>query len=702
MNFSTLDWVILAVFVLALFGIALVTRRMTKSVAGFLSAERCAGRYLLTIAFGMAYAAAVGLIGSWEGGYRNGLAPLWWNLLSLPISLVVAMSGWVTYRYRQTRALTMAQFLEMRYSRRFRIFAGFMAFSSGVLNCAIFPMVTALFVIHFIGLPSHVEFLGLTLSVFHIVMLLLVGSAVSLAVSGGQIAIMVTDFFMGTIANLACIALIGFILFRIGMGEMLDTLMASETITSGLDSEPVERLTRIEGSSMLNPFGIAELPDFGVWFFVMLAFVNFIQTGVWQGGAGYLTAARTPHEGKMGNVLGTLRWSILWISFTLVPIIVYVVMWNPAFESLRDPIIQASEQVRDPYVQSQMFVPIAIGMIPPAGLLGRFCIFLLGASVSTDDSYYHSWGSTFLQDVVMPIRKKPFTKDEHMKYLRWSIIGVGVFVFMFSSIWELRDYIQMWFQITASIYIGGACCAVIGGLYWSRGTTHGAWAGMLTGSLLSVTGITLKQIWPDISIGTLVLNGQHLGVFSILVSIAVYVVVSIMTCRNPHNMDRLLHRGEYAVTDDQTERHCAPLIEKLFGITREFSRGDKLIFLIVNIWLFGWAAVFIVGTVWNLTYDVPSAAWRWWWGSVHLPILFAAATLFTIWFGIGSFRDVSRLFKELRKSRPDESDDGFLKSERGGGGNSSHYTKFHRDSSQAKPTRFHFRRVLRGFFTAGR
>jgi len=660
MNFSAIDWIICSAFVLLLIVVAVVTKRMTKSVAGFLSAERCAGRYLLTIAFGMAFAAAVGLVGSWEGGYRNGLAPLWWKLIGLPISLIVAMSGWVIYRYRQTRALTMAQFLEMRYSRRFRIFGGFMAFFSGVLNCAIFPMVTSYFVIYFVGLPSHVEVLGLSFSVFHIIMLLLVGSAVSLAVCGGQIAIMVTDFFMGSIANIACLALIAFILFKIGMGEMLDTLLASETVDIALNPEPVEKLTRIEGVSMLNPFRIGGLPDFGIWFFVMLAFVNFMQTGVWQGGAGYLTAARTPHEGKMGNVLGTLRWTILWLSYVMVPVVVYVVMWNPEFESMRAPIIQATQGVADPHLQSQMFVPIAFGIILPAGLIGLFAIFLLGASISTDDSYYHSWGSTFLQDVIMPFRKKPFTPEQHIKYLRWSIVGVGAFAFLFSSIWELKDYIQMWFQITASIYVGGACCAVIGGLYWSRGTTQGAWAGMVTGSILSVTGITVKQLWPDISIGTLVLNGQHLGVFSILVSITVYLVVSLITCKNPHNMDRLLHRGDYAIKQDQVEPHRAPWWERIFGITHEFTLRDKVVFLFVNVWMFGWATIFVIGTIWNVTQDVSSETWRWWWGSVHLPILFTSATIFTIWFGIGSFRDVVRLFRDLRHLKADKTDDGFL------------------------------------------
>jgi SSS family solute:Na+ symporter len=661
-NFSLIDWIILGLFCGLTCFTAVFARRITKTVAGFLSAERCAGRYLLTISFGMAYVAAASMIGSWESGYRNGLAPLWWKLLGVPIGLIVAMSGWVTYRYRQTRALTMAQFFEMRYSWRFRIFGGITAFFSGVLNCAVFPMITAQFVIHFCGIPEHINFLNIQLSSFHCVMFLLVGAAVLLAVAGGQIAIMLTDFLMGTVANLACIGLIGFIVFKIGTGDLLETLLASETANHALNPEHLEKLSRIPGTSMLNPFKIGDLPDFGIWFFIMLAFVNFVQTGVWQGGAGYLTAARTPHEGKMGNVLGTLRWTILWLSYVLIPVVVYVVMWNPDYEPLRAPIIEASSKLTDPHLQSQMFVPIALGQILPAGLLGLFAIFLLGASISTDDSYYHSWGSTFLQDVIMPFRKKPFTPEQHLKYLRWCIVGVGAFAFTFSSIWELRDYIQMWFQITASIYIGGACCAVIGGLYWSRGTTQGAWAGMITGSALAVTGIVIKQIWPDISVGGTVLNGQHLGVFSILVSICVYTIVSLITCRQPHNMDQLLHRGKYKILEDEREApRRVPWVERLFGITSEFTKNDRRIFFFVNLWMIGWAAAFVIGTAWNLTRDIPSESWFWWWKYVHLPVLFISSTLFTIWFGIGSIRDVKSLLRHLKQDPKNLEDDGFMK-----------------------------------------
>lgn len=670
MNLHLFDWCLVGGFVVLMVFIAIVSTRMTKSVAGFLSAERCAGRYLLTVSGGMAFLATVGMVGGWEAGYRNGLAPLWWGLLGGAISLVVALSGWVTYRYRETRSLTMGQFLEKRYSRRFRIFAGFAAFFSGVLNCAIFPMVTAHCLVYFIGIPPSFELFGVAVSSFHSIMFIMVASAVILAVAGGQIAVMVSDFVVGTFANLACVAIIAFVVFSIGTGNLLDALFSSETADPAASPEQLEGLTRVAGTSLLNPFLIGDLPDFGFLFFLIIILNNFFQVGVWQGGAGYLTAARTPHEGKMGNILGQWRWVVFGLMSALMPVIVYTVMHNPQFAHLHPEILAASEQISDPLQQSRMFVPVALSHILPVGLLGLFCILLIGASISTDNSYYHSWGSTLVQDVIMPLRKKPLELAEHIAYLRWSIVGVGAFAFLFSCIWELRDFIPMWFTITGSIYVGGAFCAIIGGLYWSRGSTAGAWAGMLTGSVLAVSGIVVKQIWPEISVGSTVLNGQHIGMISIFIAILVFVVTSHLTCRVPCPMDKLLYRGKYAVKGEHAI-HQPSGYHWLhwFGITKEFTHGDKLIVLLVYFWICGWALVFMIGSVWNLAYEVPSTSWRWWWGTVHLPVLFVFSGALTLWLTEGSIRDVLRLVKDLRNRSVDQEDDGTVTVHLGAGSN---------------------------------
>lgn len=662
---QTLDWTIIGLFAVALIIISVVTNRITKSVAGFLSSERCAGRYLLTIAQSMAFCSAIGAVGGYEATYRNGIGGIWWGMLMMPVGIIIALSGWVAYRYRQTRAMTMPQFLEMRYSRKFRVLGGILAFISGMLNSAVFPMVTARFVIYFLGLPLELEFLGLTLPTYHCVMFILVGAGVTLAIAGGQITIMVTDFFQGLIASTATISIIAFVLYKFGWTNIMDTLLASESVDVANNPDILPTLERKQGVSLMNPFKQVGLPDFGVPYFVIMTILFVAKTGVWQGGAGYMTAARTPHEAKMGNILSSWRWLMIGLGGTAVAIATYVLVWNAQYAAEQEVLRQTVNAISDPYIQSQMFVPIAIGQMLPAGLMGLFAIYMIGASVSTDDSAYHSWGSIFLQDVIMPVRKKPFSKEQHLKYLRFSIIGIGVFAFLFSSIWTLKDFIFMWFELTSAIYVGGASSVVLCGLYWSRGTTQGAWVGMLTGSTLSFGGIIVRQIWPEITFpGTdTTINGVHIALFSVIVSYCAFITVSLLTCKEKFNMDQLLHRGKYRIDQDTapesvTAKSKSWLLAKI-GITKEFSFTDKCIYILMILWTGGWAATFVIGTAYNLANDVSSETWKQWW-TIIFSIQGFVSIITAIWFAIGGFKDIIQLFRDLKKVDVNEADDGVV------------------------------------------
>src|ERR1035437_5536006 len=114
------------------------TRRYMKSVADFMAGSRCAGRYLICNAVGEAGFGAVSAVAIFEYTYKTGFAISWWSQLSVPVTLLITLTGFVVYRYRETRAMTMAQFFEIRYSKGFRVFAGILAFTSGILNYGIF------------------------------------------------------------------------------------------------------------------------------------------------------------------------------------------------------------------------------------------------------------------------------------------------------------------------------------------------------------------------------------------------------------------------------------------------------------------------------------------------------------------------------------------------------------------------------------
>ncbi|MHB9071530.1 MAG: hypothetical protein ACYC54_14325 [Sedimentisphaerales bacterium] len=112
---SFVDWFIVATLLIFVSAMALTTRKFSRTVADFLSANRCAGRYLLCIAQHEASTGALYVISFFEVFYRAGWSLRYWNAINIPLSLFLMLSGFMVYRYRQTRVLMMAQFLEMRY-----------------------------------------------------------------------------------------------------------------------------------------------------------------------------------------------------------------------------------------------------------------------------------------------------------------------------------------------------------------------------------------------------------------------------------------------------------------------------------------------------------------------------------------------------------------------------------------------------------
>jgi len=661
MNLHWIDWAIVVFMVVILVGIAIITRGYTKNVADFLAANRLGGRYLLTLGEGMAALGAITIVANFEKFYQSGFAAMWWGGMLGPLGLFIAMTGWVIYRYRETRAMTMAQFFEIRYSRKFRIFAGILAWLSGVLNYGIFPAITARFFIYFCNIPQYFIDIGplnlnLTLGAIMFVLLLV---AVLITLSGGQISIMVTDFFQGQFVNIAFLLIIVYLLVGFGWSNIKETLQALPA-----------------GHSKLNPFDQGEIPDFTFSFFAVQAFLLFYGYMAWQGNQGFYCAAKTPHEAKMARVLGMWRANVTYLSLILMPICAYVFLHNPAYSSESSVVKSALASVADAEIRNQVTVPIALTRILPVGIVGLFCAVVLAAAISTDDTYLHSWGSIFIQDVVVPLKKTTLTSDQHLKLLRYSIIGVAVFVWLYSMIFPLKDYVFMYLSVTAAIFVGGAGSAIIGGLYWKRGTTAGAWAGLLTGGILSASGILLqnvmwafmvprlKDIYPGssfvLSLPTdFPLNGQQLSLISAISAIFAYIFFSLITKPDPEfSMDKMLHRGKYSIEGEHSAAHPAPVWGlKALGIGKEFTRGDKIIYIGSMAWTLLWFVAFIAGTVYHFTFGSTNEGWAKWW-IIQIGVYVIAVVITIIWFIYGGTRDVVYLFKSLAKVKRNDMDDG--------------------------------------------
>ena len=211
MNLSVIDWLIVAITLGSMIYSVNMTKGLMKSVTDFLSAGRTAGRYLISVSSGVAGLGAISIVMFLEMGYVAGFSLSWWGLSQGIIILAITMSGWVIYRFRSTRCLTLAQFFEKRYSRNFRIFAGIVAFTAGIINFGIFPAVGAQFFINYCGLPE--SFMGIPM--YPLVMFVLLSTALYFVYTGGQIAVIIADFFQGIFVTIVLFMVTMYLFFRV-------------------------------------------------------------------------------------------------------------------------------------------------------------------------------------------------------------------------------------------------------------------------------------------------------------------------------------------------------------------------------------------------------------------------------------------------------------------------------------------------------
>lgn len=779
-----IDWLITLCPLLLVAVIGFYSQRFVKGVSDFLSAGRVAGRYVVAVAGGEAAMGLISLVAMFEMYYSSGLAYSFWNAIAAPLGMIFLLTGYCTYRYRESRAMTMGQFFEMRYNKSFRIFAGFLQALSGVINYAIFPAVGARFLVYFCDLPLIVSLGGWEIPTFMLIMAIFLSVAVFVATIGGQITIMTTDCVQG---------ILSYPMYAIIVIYLLCQFSWFNDIVPPL-------LNRPDGMSFLNPFDIAKLRDFNLFYVAVGIFAQIFNRMAWSGTQGYNSAARDAHEQKMGGVLGMWRTGFSTMMYILLAVCAYAflngdrhadaaaasrnelaakvmadvtlaadpggvredfdaylatgemsskmteyialadqknaeraaeihaskVRWGlvEAVESTSDSPATADELVqenldlvRDVGVKAlrgsaeatgevvsgqtyatifgQMRVPMALRSILPIGVAGVFCALCVFMLISTDTTYLHSWGGIIVQDVILPLRRKPLTPRQHLNLLRVIIALVALFAFLFSAFFSQIDFIVMFFAITGMIWLGGAGPCIVGGLYWKRGTSAGAFTALITGSTLAVAGIICQKTWetgiyPWLEsrelVGTVAvwltklsgpfhpyiiwemsptkfpINSQEMYFFAMVLGIVGYIVVSLLTCKTPHNMDRLLHRGKYHREGKVVERDKLTLrgaLNKVIGINSQYTRGDRIIARSVFIYSFVWGfGSFVVIVIWNHLSPWPKEWWGTWYFITTIVVSGAIGVVSTFWFTWGGIRDMLRMFKDLDGQDRNILDDG--------------------------------------------
>ena len=699
-----MDWLIMLIPVAFILYMGYHARRYVRSVADFLSAGRLCGRYLICVA-----------------DMTNALS-------------IMGLTGYCFYRFRETKAMSLGQFLEMRYNRAFRIFAAGLRSISEMLANMIMPAIGARFFIYFLGLPTTVRIFGYDVPTFMLLTFLILTIAISIICMGGTLALVITDSIQGMFCYPLLVLFAVFVLCKFSWAQEIVPVMQD----------------RVAGENFLNPNDIAHMRDFNLFHTFVLLFTLVINRAVWIG-AGNSTAAKTAHEQKMANLLGQWRGALSNVFYILIAVTIIVVLnhknYAPTAKLIRDDIstsvardivkdpetrqrviaatsaipeqrhqigedkpLSDSDNLDTPYLKAarsalpegaegnaiykqfrtlfkQMMMAMTMRRMLPPGMLGLFCLLLILAMISTDDTRIYSAALTISQDVILPFVKKELTPKQHLWLIRGVAIFVGCFFFVGSFCMAQLEYINLYISIMVSIWGGGAGPVMVFGLYSRFGTTAGAFTSLFSGMIIGGGGMLLKRNWADHvypwldkmnwaePLGNFLervsrpfnpiikwhmtpvdfpINSYEITFIAICVSITLYIVVSKLTCKEPFNLERMLHRGKYALDGEvktQMKWTLRNVFSKLIGITPAYSKGDRIIAYVLFFYsiVYGFILMFVAVLIWNAFSPWPL---NWWSNYFFVSLLLVpciVAAITAVWYGIGGFVNLIQLFRDLKQ-----------------------------------------------------
>ena len=746
---SPLDWLIIILPVSFVLYMGWYARRYVVQVSDFLSAGRLCGRYLISIADIANGLSIMGLVAYVEVHYRTGFALTFWQNLTMPLGVVLSLTGFVTYRFRETKAMSFGQYIEMRYSRKLRVFASALRSSSEVLANMIMPAIAGRFFIYYLGVPQYFTVFGLEIPTFNVLILICLSMAIGIICMGGTLALVITDSIQGLFCYPIMATFVGFILYKFSWNDQIIPVLTD----------------RVANQSFLDPYDISELRDFNLFFVGVTLITTVVNRGSWIG-AGNSTSAKSPHEQKMASLLGTYRGSLNSIFYILIAValIAYFnhkdfapqakeirdsiservaegLMHAPKHQELRKTVVEAMHK-RGPIVHNigvdsalseeanldtiylaevkqaidnnqadlpeanakmyqqfrtlyhQMMTAVGVRHMLPPGLSGLFCLLMIMAMISTDDTRIFSSALTITQDVVMPFIKKPLTPVQHLWVIRGVAICVGIAFYIGSTMMSQLDYINLFISSMTTLWTGAGSMVMLG-LYTRFGTTYGAWASLLTGCSFALLYIGMKQYWTSFyafleRIGWLdgfsavihgisrpfepilvwrvtpykcFVNAYEFNLIVTLLSLTIYLVVSKLTCKEPFNLDRMLHRGKYNL-DNLNQAKSAWSLKtvcgKLIGITPEYSFWDRVIARSIFVYsiIYRFLGAFVMIVIWNIFQRWPQSWWSGYFLVTSLLVPGAITVIVTFWFGIGSIIDMRQLFRDLKTRKINFLDNG--------------------------------------------
>ena len=532
---GTLDWVVIAIYFLAVFGVAFGAARQEakeKTSAGYFLAGRNVGWFVIGASLFASNIGAEHIIGLAGTGASSGVAVGQFEILA---SLILLLLGWVFVPfYLKSGVFTMPEFLERRYDQWSR---GYLAGISiiGYILTKISITIAA-------GGIVFETLMGIDFWTGAIIVIVITGIY---TVFGGLRAVLYTDMLQMFILTGGAMAVTFIGLNAVGgWGNLYDA--AGEGFFSVWKpmSDPDFPWTGIV-------FGA---PILGVWYWCTDQFI--VQR---------VLSAADVDNARRGTIFGGFLKQL--------PIFIFVIPGLIAYA-----LSQSGQLTMDTPDQA---LPALIGTLLPAGVRGLVVAGLLAALMSSLSSVFNSCSTMIAWDVYKKIKpdatEKTLVRVGQLATIAMVVLGLAWIPFM----GNISDQIFVYLQSVQG-YIAPPIAAVfLLGIAWKRVNAKGSISALITGFILGMSRLILEQNKSNLD-GMLFtyadINFLHFAAYLFVVCCTVLVVVSLLT---EAPSDTRLKDLTFATVDDKTALPSDPAWKR-----RDMGLSLLLVAVILLVWLY--------------------------------------------------------------------------------------------------------------------
>ncbi len=454
-SFGWIDWGIIGIYLIGTMAAGLAMRRYVGKVEHFIVAGREMDVYLGIASLAATEFGIITAMYTAELGFRNGFAGATPGILMALAMAIVGLTGFVINPLRESGALTIPELLNRKFGSHVRWLSGVVIVLGGLLNMGVFLRIGGEFLMIVSGIPF--KYLEVTMTVLLLAVLIY-------TTLGGMLSVLVTDYLQFLIMGVGLVLVSVLVALKVGWTE----------IVNGVESQL--------GPGAFNPL---VSPEMGVTYVLWQALNQLAVVLTWQTVIQRVLASR---DARVARQVYT-RTSFYFVGRFLIP-----AFWGmAALVALSASSLPAN---------SLHAMPTFLATLLPTGLIGLVIASMLAAEMSTDSSYLLTWSSILYNDIVAPLRKRPFSERQGLYVNRMIILCIGAFLLFYGLWYQLPGRVWDYLSITANIYLSSISVLLVACCYWKRANSTGAVAAIVGGAMTPI-GFLLTGLAQHVAIAGL-------------------------------------------------------------------------------------------------------------------------------------------------------------------------------------------------------